>query len=162
MARRGLSCSLSRVSLCSRLSLSLLPQAFFEKHFPELAKNKIPQGGYPDMGSGKFAEKLSVSEWMEFNNAQRAHYNYVEGVASILTFLLISGLFFPRLTVLLGAVYIVGRFAYGVGYRTAGARGRMVGALLLDLALLKALGCACYGAFNFAGGVNGLKALIKF
>jgi hypothetical protein len=45
-----------------------------------------------------------------------------EGVATILTFLLISGLFFPRYTAALGAVYIFGRVLYGIGYRWKGER----------------------------------------
>lgn len=75
---------------------------------------------YPDMGGGQFSNKLSMDEWMEFANAQRAHYNYVEGVASILVFLLISGLFFPRYTALCGITYIVGRVLYGAGYKAKG------------------------------------------
>jgi len=36
------------------------------------------------MGSGLYASKLDEEDWVTFNNAQRAHYNYLEGVASIL------------------------------------------------------------------------------
>jgi uncharacterized membrane protein YecN with MAPEG domain len=50
-----------------------------------------------------------------------------EGVASILTALLISGLFFPRYTAVLGAVYIVGRVMYGLGYRNKGQRQQIHG-----------------------------------
>src|SRR5690348_17877072 len=47
-----------------------------------------------------------------------------------------------------GAVYIAGRVLYGMGYRSKGARGRVVGALTLDVALLGALGGAVVGAFK--------------
>jgi hypothetical protein len=33
---------------------------------------------YPDMGNGRYSEKLSYKEWFEFNNAIRVHYNYIE------------------------------------------------------------------------------------
>ena len=78
---------------------------------------------YPDTGGGQFSQKLSVTEWMEFANAQRAHYNYVEGVASILVFLLVSGLFYPRYTAACGLAYIVGRVMFAVGYTTKGQSG---------------------------------------
>jgi uncharacterized membrane protein YecN with MAPEG domain len=158
-------------SSCVRLSTGfastpvrkrLFTRAFFEKHFPELASDKskrLPEMGYPDVGAGQFSQKLNVNDWMEFANAQRAHYNYLEGVASILTFLLISGLFFPRYTIVCGAVYIVGRIMYGIGYKSKGSRGRLPGVLILDAGLFAAMGGAAYGAFTFAGGLAGLAQL---
>lgn len=74
------------------------------------------------MGEGQFSQKLSLDDWMTFGNAQRAHYNYIEGVASIISALAVSGLFFPRYTAILGVVYIVGRLVYANGYRMAGQR----------------------------------------
>ena len=85
--------------------------------------------------------------------------NYVEGAAPMLTFLLISGLFFPRFSVACGAAYIVGRALYTGGYKMKGSRGRKVGVLILDLGLLGVMGGALIGSFNFAGGIAGLKAL---
>jgi glutathione S-transferase len=139
---------------------SALVQAFFEKNFPEL-KGSIPQGGYPDCGSGKYAQKLSVAEWQDFNNAQRAHLNYVEGAATIIIALVVAGLFQPRLTAVLGAVYIVGRFLYALGYKSGGPKGRLVGVLLLDLALLSAIGVGAYCSFQAAGGVKGALDLVQ-
>jgi hypothetical protein len=75
---------------------------------------------YPDMGSGLYASKLSHEDWVRFNNAQRAHYNYLEGISLILVLELVAGLFFPRYAALLAFVYIVGRLFYGIGYRSAG------------------------------------------
>jgi hypothetical protein len=37
------------------------------------------------MGQGRFADKLSDEDWVRFNSAQRAHYNYLEGLASIIS-----------------------------------------------------------------------------
>lgn len=36
-----------------------------ERFFPG---EKVPKGGYPDMGNGRYAAKLSYKEWYEFNN----------------------------------------------------------------------------------------------
>ena len=51
---------------------------------------------YPDMGSGRYSAKLTDEQWKDFNNAQRAHYNYVEGVASAITLQLLGGIFYPK------------------------------------------------------------------
>lgn len=85
--------------------------------------------------------------------------NYVEGAAPALTFLLISGLFFPRFSTACGALYIVGRALYTGGYKTKGSRGRLVGVLILNIGLAGLLGGALWGSFQFAGGIAGLKAL---
>ena len=54
---------------------------FMEQHFGEEHRKAtgkdIEKGGAPDMGSGLYSQKLSYKEWYDFNNAQRAHYNYV-------------------------------------------------------------------------------------
>lgn len=34
------------------------------------------------MGNGRSAAKLNDKDWERFNNAMRAHYNYVEGSTS--------------------------------------------------------------------------------
>ena len=92
------------------------------------------------MGSGLYASKLDEEDWVTFNNAQRAHYNYLEGVASILAlevlltsylltwylistfiFKLLSGLFFPQFSAVVGVAYVIGRALYGIGYRSKGS-----------------------------------------
>jgi hypothetical protein len=50
-----------------------------EEHKKASGSDKLPRGGYPDMGNGRFAALLPYGDWLLFNNAQRAHYNYVEG-----------------------------------------------------------------------------------
>ncbi|KAI3655857.1 hypothetical protein MP638_000917 [Amoeboaphelidium occidentale] len=106
---------------------------------------------YPDMGTGRFSAKLSDEQWTEFNNYQRAHYNYVEGVTSVVTLQLLGGLFYPKTQAILGALYILGRIAYTYGYRTKGPNGRYAGTLILDLALLGQLGVAVYGGLQLLG-----------
>eukprot|EP00026_Physarum_polycephalum_P018388 Phypoly_transcript_19957.p1 GENE.Phypoly_transcript_19957~~Phypoly_transcript_19957.p1 ORF type:complete len:199 (+),score=21.86 Phypoly_transcript_19957:73-597(+) len=136
-------------------------KAFFEKNFPEF-KDNYPQGGYPDMGSGKFAQKLPMDQWIQFNNAQRTHYNYIEGLTAAVVMELVAGLYFPRYAALLSISYLFGRILYTIMYKTAGARGRVVGVLFIDLSLVAWLGLACWGCFHAGGGVAGLKALFAF
>jgi len=80
---------------------------FFEKNFPGL--KTYPKDGYPDNGSGIFSAKLSVEQWLDLNNASRAHMNYVEGVTLAVLSILASGLASPRLAVVCGIAYIIGR-----------------------------------------------------
>lgn len=117
--------------------------------------------GYPDTGHGKFAEKLTMDEWIEFNNTQRVHYNFLEGLPVVLLLLLVSGLHHTRFTVLCGSVYFIGRALYTIGYLTKGHKGRMIGVLTLDIALIALL----YGSFaaclHIGNGFDGLYQLIK-
>ena len=69
---------------------------------------------------------------------------------------LIGGLAYPRLTVLLGLVYIVGRLLYGIGYRASGPSGRSTGARIFDVAIIGLLVAAIASAVEVAGGVSGL------
>ena len=56
-----------------RARMQLFTQRFLDTHFGEeyfkVTKGKISKGGYPDMGSGRYSEKLSYEEWLYFNNA---------------------------------------------------------------------------------------------
>jgi len=99
---------------------------------------------YPDMGSGIYAAKLNHAAWIEFNNYQRAHYNYVEGIATVLTLLLIAGVFYPQFSAAVGLVYIIGRQLYARGYQTSGSEGRKLGVGLVDLSLVVLLGTILY------------------
>jgi hypothetical protein len=76
--------------------------------------------GYPDMGNGRYAAKLSDEDWVTFNNYQRAHYNYIEGIAVIVILTLMAGIWYPRLAVITGIAYIIGRQLYAIGYQTGG------------------------------------------
>lgn len=44
---------------------------FLEKNFKQIHENEVggelPDLGFPDMGNGRFAEKLSYKDWFEFN-----------------------------------------------------------------------------------------------
>ena len=40
--------------------------------------SEAPEFGYPDMGNGWFADKLTYEQWFLFNLDQRAHKNFLE------------------------------------------------------------------------------------
>jgi hypothetical protein len=50
-------------------------ERFKETHLKETGQAEIPKLGYPDMGSGRYAQELSYKDWYDLNNAQRAHLN---------------------------------------------------------------------------------------
>lgn len=74
---------------------------------------------------------------------------------------LITGLFQTKITILCASFYIVGRLLYGAGYAAAGPKGRLVGAILLDLALFGCMLVGFYSAFQAGGGVKGLLELLQ-
>ena len=97
----------------------------------------INKQGYPDMGNGRYAAFLPYKKWVEFNNAQRGHYNMVEGSAPVLAGIIIGGFYNPKLFAGFGAVYGVGRLLYTFGYTSSkGADGRKFGAVTTTLSFL--------------------------
>ena len=112
---------------------------FGDLHFQHF-KEPINTQGYPDMGTGRYAEKLSYNDWVHFNNAQRAHYNFVEQIGSILALLAIGGIVYPVPAAIFGFIFFVARFFYCWYASAQGAKHplRRVGALLGDVALLGA------------------------
>ena len=103
--------------------------------------------GYPDMGCGRYADQLSYEQWVEINNAQRAHYNMVESSGPVLASMALGGLILPRVCAGLGLAYAVARFLYAQGYNSKkGADGRMVGAAMGALSTLGLFGiCIAMG-----------------
>ena len=108
----------------------------------------IPKGAYPDMTDGPHAQKLTYEEWLDYACAQRAHQNYVEGLAQVLFLGVVSGLGYPRATAGALVAYIVGRQLYCMGYRNNGPKGRLNGMPFQIPALLAMLGMACHTAFT--------------
>ena len=127
---------------------------FLEKNFGEEHKKAtgkaIGRGGYPDMGTGRYSQKLSYADWLEFNQAQRVHYNFVEQVTSIIVFLIIGGLRYPLLATGFGVLYFVARifFTFYVSRKGASHPLRMAGAGLCDVALLGSLVLSVLTAIN--------------
>jgi hypothetical protein len=119
-------------------------------------EDKLPRGGYPDMGTGRYAALLPYASWYRFANAQRAHYNYVESVASVLAFSLLGGLHYPRFAAGATAGYVVGREVYAYLYSKKGPGARSAGALILDVALLALFGSAVASGLKIAGASKAL------
>jgi len=127
-------------------------EEFLRKNFGEQHKKAtgedFPKGGYPDNGTGLYASKLDYATWWKFNNRQRAHYNFLEQVASIAVMLIVGGLAYPCASAVLGWIYFVGRIIYTFGYVAKGPKGRVVGALILDVGLLGLLGVSVMSVVN--------------
>lgn len=124
-----------------------MEQNFGEEHKQAIGTD-IGKEGYPDMGSGWYSRKLSYKQWFDFNNAQRAHANYLEMLPSTFVFLLIAGLYFPIPAAAIGLALAIFRFVYAYGYANSGPTGRLIGAIANDLCLLGLLG------LSFASGVR--------
>jgi hypothetical protein len=107
---------------------------FEEIHEREVG-GKVPKGGYPDMGNGRYTLDWQYDQWFSFNNWQRVHYNYLEHYTAIVVFMLISIFYHPLACAILGFIYALGRLIYTIGYvKTPNMRG--LGAIVLDLALV--------------------------
>lgn len=77
----GFSCIIIGFLFPPRARLRIYTSTYLKNNFGEEHLNafgkEIPSGGYPDTGNGYYSKNLSYEEWFQFNNAQRAHYNYV-------------------------------------------------------------------------------------
>ena len=92
----------------------------YMKQFEGLSRtelHKLPAKlGYPDMGNGKISKYLDLKSWLEFNNTQRTHLNFVEVLPFHACFTLLAALFHPYLSAVCGLVFIVARLVYYFGY----------------------------------------------
>jgi glutathione S-transferase len=129
---------------------------FMEEHFATEHKQTtgkdIEKGGYPDMGNGRYSAKLSYDKWYKFNNAQRAHMNFIEFAPSTFVLLFIAGIYFPIPSAAIGLAVILGRIAYSIGYTNGGPAGRIIGAFINDIAILGLLGLSLASGIFFIQG----------
>ncbi|RYO93594.1 hypothetical protein DL766_010517 [Monosporascus sp. MC13-8B] len=87
---------------------------------------------------------------MAFNCAQRAHANYTENITPFLGSLLISSLAFPRAGAALGAIWVVGRTWYAVGYTgRKGPPGRRPGFYLSFLSGMALSAMSVFASVKF-------------
>jgi hypothetical protein len=84
----------------------------------------LPRFGNPDMGSGRYAAKLSYKDWFLFNTSQRIHYNYLETVVCVIVWILIGGIRNAWITFGFGVAYLVGRILYNILSTRKGINGR--------------------------------------
>ena len=130
-------------------------KALVDEHKKATGEDKLPHSGYPDMGSGRYAAALPYSDWLLINNAQRAHYNYIEGAPTAFILALVSGLKYPVPTAGAVVVYMLGRELYSQRYAAYGPGKRAPGAALFDIALVAML----VGAVASAGSISKLWTL---
>lgn len=78
---------------------------------------------YPTM----YAVESENKDAKQFNCVQRGHQNTLEFMSTFVALLLLSGLQYPIIAALLGALYSVGRFQYFRGYSTGKAASRYQG-----------------------------------
>jgi hypothetical protein len=116
----------------------------------ELKKNGrevIGKGCHPDNGLGRLGDKLPLSDWIDLQQAQRAHLNYLETLSLTQWLLAVAGYFHPLPASILAAIHLAGRQLYCSGFRSSpGARGP--GFLIVSLTNLALLGLAVFGAVN--------------
>ena len=72
----------------------------------------------------------------------------------------IAGLTYPRVTAVLGAGILVGRWLYGTGYRSKGSRARLPGVLIVDVALVGLLITGGLSAWSIGGGLQGMQSAL--
>ena len=121
----------------------------FNEAHQEAFGTDAPVGGHPDDGNGFYADKLSYHDWYVFNNWQRSHMNFLETFAPVAAMTLITAINQPMWACVSIYVLCAGRVAYTIGYRTGGPGGRLVGAILVDIALLSVLVGGFYSVFSW-------------
>ena len=108
----------------------------FDQEHQEAFGSPATVGGYPDTGNGCYADKLSYKDWFIFNNWQRAQMNFWETFAPVVVLTGITAINLPMTAAVCGFTICLGRIIYSIGYCTKGPSGRLVGAILFDLALI--------------------------
>ena len=126
-------------------------EQFKEEHKKSFPDSEPAVGGFPDAGDGRYSDKLDYKSWVEFNNAQRVHQNFVELLPVIVTFLLLGGLVLPKITMWIGFLHAFARIIYTFSYVKYGSNSRVLGAVagslplyILGLTTLVKLGLASF------------------
>ena len=105
-----------------------MKEKFAKEHAEHFPGERAPFMGFPDAGSGRYSDTLSYKDWYTFNNAMRAHLNIVEQLHFLIPFILVGGLFIPRIVMFIAWIGVFSRAAYVVGYLRKGPNGRLFGA----------------------------------
>ena len=121
----------------STLAFHCYSQAFY------ISKLRKEYGlSYPDVGTGRYSDKLTDEQWVKFNCYQRAHQNYLETISMDVVWLLLGGIKFPEVAAGLGAIVFIGRQLYASGYRKSGPEGRQVGGYISGIGTMSLFGTA--------------------
>ena len=111
-----------------------------------------PVGGHPDDGNGYYGQRLSYGDWYEINNWQRAHMNFLETITPVAVMTLITCINRPLWGCICIYTLVLGRLLYAIGYCKSGPKGRVVGAIITDLALLGVLVGGFVSIFSWEEG----------
>ena len=123
-------------------------QQFVEEHKKVYPGDDHPldMSGLPDQGYGWYSKKWDPDTWLEYNQVNRAHMNYLENLPYMIFLPPIAGVFFP--VPALTGVYCLwfGRMMYTAGYvgGVQGARGS--GFLIQFCNILMLLICSIWTA----------------
>ena len=60
----------------------------------------------------------------------------MEGISTAITLLIIGGIYYPIVAAAFGLAMIIGRLIYSIGYNMSGPSGRVIGVILIDIALI--------------------------
>ena len=118
----------------THFSKEFMKKEFGSEHLSSV-KSEVVEGGYPDCGDGRYAQKLSFGQWHSFNQAVRGYLNFSEWIVASLLGTLLSGLFYPTYGAYLGYAIALGRLMYSLGYLISPDK-RMGGAVLSELPIL--------------------------
>ncbi|SJX65618.1 related to glutathione s-transferase 3 [Sporisorium reilianum f. sp. reilianum] len=111
---------------------------------------KAAQIPYPYL----YAEKAVAEKNREahlFNCAQRVHQNTLENLTGFAFLTLFNGLFFPKVTAIISATWVISRIPYAIGYYSGTPSNRAAGAILSGLSFLALLVTATYACFGILG-----------
>ena len=94
---------------------------FMERHFKtefERIDIPVPAGGVPDCGTGRFSDKLSQADWLDYNSTQWVSNSAVQSIlaTTLVTFLL--GVYVPNWGIGVGLFFIIWRVVYAVAARS--------------------------------------------
>ena len=114
-------------------------------------KKHAPEFGYPDSGNGYYGKKLPYADWFKMNNGQRCQLNFLEHLNFIVVGTMIAAFYYPVWALALQCFIFVGRLAYSIGYTVYGPSGRLIGAIIMDLAIFATFGlmvASCFKLMN--------------
>lgn len=140
------------IGIVYRKRTKFYTKEFMSNNFGELHENNFrqlpPTHGYPDQGNGIFANKLTYSQWFEFNCAQRCHFGAIEHLVIFAPISLLVTTYSNLIAAILNVVWALGRMAFTFGYLIHPDK-RGIGALIMDLGILGSLFMLGVSAWDF-------------
>ena len=93
-------------------------EQFNEVHKATFGAEKTPDAiGQPDQGTGWYSKRLPLAKWVRFMSAQRIIMNYIEQFPNLIIFTIVSGLYFPIVSIIGVWGTLLGRIIFIVGYK---------------------------------------------